>query len=179
MTTRPKFIAQGGRGKRKEVKARWRRPKGLQSKLRLAKKGHPKKVMTGYRTAVAERDQTKGMLTTTVQTVAELASVPEKHGVIISGRVGMKKRTEIISAAQEKKLTIINIKDPEAYKKKVADTLATRKKKVEKRVAKKKAAEAKAKKDEKEEAKEEKADVADDVKKEAEKKELDKVLTQK
>lgn len=177
-TRKPKFVAQGSRGKRKEVKQRWRRPKGLHSKLRLGKKGHPVKVTTGYRTPLSTRGQNKvGLLAVVVQTVTEIAHIPEKHGIIISGSVGMKKKIEIISVAVEKNITILNIKDIDAYKKKVNDLIASRREKVADRNAKQKAIEEKTKKEEKKEEKSE--EISDEEKKQEEKKELDKVLTQK
>ena len=44
---KPNFVRQDSH-KQKEVKKKWRKPKGMQSKMRLKKKGYRKSVSIGY-----------------------------------------------------------------------------------------------------------------------------------
>ena len=96
----------------------------------------------------------------------------KKQGVIISSTAGKKNRVEILKKAKELNFKVLNIRNPEDYIKNVEQEMATEKKvkKDEKKEVKEKAA----KEEEKLAGK-----VAEEGKKEAEKKEKDKLLTKR
>ena len=177
---KPNFVAQGA-GRLKEVKPRWRRPKGMHSKQRLRKKGHLAHVETGYRSPREVRGTTpSGLFPIVVNNVQELARITHGQGIVINSAVGMRKRAAIIAEALTKKLHILNIRKPESYAGKVQETLAGRKKKKVELEKKQKETEKKkmpAKKTE--EKKEHQPELTEDEKKKEEKQEKDKILTKK
>lgn len=170
----------------------WRKPRGIQSKQRLQLKGHTPIVKTGYGTPSNVKNLDKsGLIPVLVATTKELGSIDTKtQGVVISSKVGQKKKIEIIKLALEKNITILNLKNPSGFIESVEKKFQMKKKeKTERNIAKekkkedleKKAKEKEKKEQEenssKEENKTEDSDQNDKEKKE--KKELDKVLTTK
>jgi large subunit ribosomal protein L32e len=173
MRTRPKFMTQDSH-KKKKVSKRWRRPRGLHSKMRLKLKGYRVCVSVGYRSAKATRySHKKGLKEIFVQTIKDLEGIDKKkEGIIIKSSVGMRKKLLILKEAQKHGIKILNIVDPAAMVKKVEE--AHQQKKLKKEAAKEPA---KAKKGDK--AAEKEAPVEEIDKKEADKKEMDKLLTKK
>lgn len=168
--------------KKKRLGTGWRKPKGIQSKVRLCKKGYCKSVNPGYgspkQVAGLSRE---GLIKVNVACVNDLETIDNiKQGVIINSSVGNKKRIEIMKAAKDKNIMILNIKDPEKYAAKIADEI---KKKKEDKLNKQKEKQDKAK--EKEDKKKEKLETklekeeTEEEKKEKAKKEKDKILTSK
>lgn len=163
----------------------WRRPKGLQSKLRLRRKGHRAHVSVGYGSPVVVRGLDRaGLVPCLVHTPVELNTLDAKtHGVLIGKTVSTKNRVTLVKAAQSRGLAILNVKDPSAFLKTVEEGLALRRasKAKKQQDAKKKEKESrdtvKKKESEKKAGIEETVDTVE--KKEQEKKELDKVLTTK
>jgi len=175
---KPEFISQDS-WKRKRIRKRWQRPKGFQSKMRLTKKGYRKLVSTGYGSPKEVYGlDISGLEKVTVNNLSDLNKIDkEAQGALISGKVGNKKRMEIINKAKELGITVLNFKDTEKFVKKVEEDMKNKKEKKTKRLEKKKATEKKKapKKEEKKEA--EKTETTEDTKKETEKKEKDKLLT--
>lgn len=191
----PRFTAQDIH-KKKRIRKRWRRPRGLHSKMRLNKKGYRRGVAVGYGSPKAVKGLHKsGLGQNLVLSVKELDGLDQKtQGVIVSGKVGLKKKLDIIKKAKELGLTILNIKDADGYLKLVNEKIE--KKKAEKakttktKEDKKKQLEAKAKEKEEKEKKDEKKEgegLADKIessgeqeeKEKKEKEKKDKVLTKK
>ncbi|MBD3313912.1 hypothetical protein GF345_05715 [Candidatus Woesearchaeota archaeon] len=186
---KPDFIRKDS-NKKKRLEKKWVKPRGLQSKLRLQKRGHRKTVSTGYGSpnAVKFADRSGLMIFTAHNT--DLAAVdPKKEGIIISGSVGLKKKIEIIKEAVNKGITMLNINDPQAFIKDKEDMVKKRKEqrdeKLKKKDEEKKKRKSESQKKEQEEEGIEKALSEEDKKeqeekkKEEEKKERDRVLTQK
>src|SRR4030042_6668044 len=86
-----KFSRLGKKRKKKQV---WRRAKGRHSKTREKRKGYPIKVMIGFK-------QPKKTRPIFVNNMKELEKV-KKGEIAIVGKVGMKKKIEIIKKAKEK-----------------------------------------------------------------------------
>lgn len=175
---KPRFVQQDSH-KKDRLKKKWKRPRGLQSKMRLNKRGYRKPVKMGYRAPKSVRGlHPSGLETIRVSTTKDLETLDAKsQGAEISSTVGQRKRLDIIKAAQEKGITILNIKDPAAYLKKAEESQAKKKEAKKKREAKKKAE--KSKKDSKKESKKEESEGGSDEPKDKEKKEQDKILTTK
>ena len=88
----------------------WRKPKGLQNKMRLNKKGYPKTMRVGYGSPneVKHLDQKSGLYPIIVSNKTDLEKIdPKTQGVIISSSVGVRKKLEIIKIAEEKKIVLI------------------------------------------------------------------------
>ena len=172
---RPNFIRQDFHKKR--LKKKWRRPKGLQSKVRLGFKGKPKKISSGFGSPKKVRGlHGSGLKPILIYSFKDIDKIKkENEGVIIGGSVGLKKRYEILKKLKEIGVKVLNIKDIEKYLKKFEDDLNARKEK------KKKLKEKKEKKKEDKPKKEEKLaeKLTEEEKKEKDKKEKDKLLTKK
>jgi len=90
----------------------WRKPKGLDNKMRIQRKGWPPIVKIGYRKIkIARNLHPSGLIEVLVHNVKDLTNLDKnKHIVRISGKVGKKKRLEIIEAANKLGLKIANAK---------------------------------------------------------------------
>ena len=125
---KPAFITQDSWKRGRVSGNSWRRPRGLHSKMRLKKSGNPKSPSQGYRSPKAMRTLTPaGTRAVVVSSVKGLA-LAEGKDVIISSTVGNRKKLDIIKAASEKKLAIINL-NAEEFVKKIAAAMEERKKK--------------------------------------------------
>lgn len=159
--------------KKIRLSSSWRRPKGLQSKLRLRKKGHKQSPSPGWGSPKETRYLVEGVLPVTVHSIQDLKQVEKGKGVVVSSTLGQRQKNELVRHAKEKSITIINL-DADAYLKKVEQDLAKRKKKVKKV----KLVEEPKKKEKKAEKKEE-GKQSEEERKKKEKEEQDKVLTKK
>ena len=161
---KPEFKQQNF-GRKKRVSNRWRRPKGIQSKMRHQFKGYPSLIKKGWRSPAEVRNLSqKGLIPILIHNVSELKEVTKDHGVIIASGVGNKKRLEIINHALSQNLTIINIK-ADKFKEKLEKSREDQKKeKLERTEKKKKTIEDSLKKAEKKEKDKEKKDKTEDTK---------------
>ena len=185
---RPNFVRQDAPNL-KRLRSHWRRPKGVQSKLRCSLHGHGCLVKIGYGSPQLARGvHRSGLVPVSVHTEAECGALdPATEGAVIASSVGMRKRALIANVADKKGITIINVnmRDPKAYISRVGEELKRRKVSKAKAVQEKAAEEAKAKKTvshEKKVAGEPKPQAPEQAASEAkaeEKKELDKLLTKR
>ena len=170
---KPEFIRQDYH-KKPGLKRKWRKPKGLHSKLRLNKRGKFKKVSKGYRSPREVRGLHKtGLEERRINNIKQLDALDhKKHGVIISSTTGKKNRIGILKKSKELGFNVLNIRNPEDYIKNAEQEMAAKKKpkKEEKKDVKEKAA----KEEEKLAGK-----TGEEGKKEEEKKEKDKLLTKR
>jgi len=92
------------------VKPNWRRPRGIDSKMRLKKKGYPKCPNVGYRGPRLVRGlHPSGFREVLVHNVKELEGLdPSRDAVRIASTVGRKKRVEILQRAKELGLKVLN-----------------------------------------------------------------------
>lgn len=100
------FRSRLGR-KRKKIQT-WRRATGRHNKVRLKRKGYPIKVMIGFRTEKKGRDLVQDMKPVRILNVRDLDKVGKGQTAFV-GKVGNKKRIEILKAAKEKKISVANL----------------------------------------------------------------------
>ena len=117
---KPKFRRQES-WRYKRVTDRWRRPHGVDSKMRKKVKGWPASPTTGYRSPKNTRGlHPSGFVETRIQTVEDLVGIdPELQAIRIARTVGGRKRVEILALAEEKGIHVLNprtTRDSEALK---------------------------------------------------------------
>ena len=134
---KPKFLRQDAH-KKKKLKKCWRSPKGRHSKMRLKKKGYRKQPSIGYSSPKKVRNlHPSGLEPVFVANINELNKIKEGQGIILSKKLGNKKKLEIIKKIQELKLPLLNLK-PEEYVKKIQENLEKRKQRKKEKITKKK-----------------------------------------
>jgi large subunit ribosomal protein L32e len=91
----------------------WRRPRGLDHKMRRKIKGWPPTVNVGYRgPRVARGLHPSGHEDVLISNVAELGKIdPKTQSIRIAHTVGKRKRVKIIAEARKKKIAILNLKE--------------------------------------------------------------------
>jgi large subunit ribosomal protein L32e len=94
-----------------KLKESWRRPRGLDHKVRRKIKGWPPGVSVGYKgPKVARGLHPSGYREVLVHNVQELSNVdPTTEAARIAHRVGKKKRVQIIAEAKKLKVHILNV----------------------------------------------------------------------
>ena len=99
----------------KRVSEVWRKPDGIDSKMRRKKKGWPKSVEVGYRGPKAARGlHPSGYAEVLIRTVDDVEKVdPKAQAIRIAHTVGARKRIEITARAREKDIRILNPREVE------------------------------------------------------------------
>ena len=116
----PNFVRSDSH-KKKRIGKVWRKPKGLQSKMRLQKKGFRKIVKIGYRTPKELRHKhPSGMNNIFVENIKQLKELNSDKDLITIKRIGIKKKIMIIKEAEKLKLKITNL-DPSKFLKKIEE----------------------------------------------------------
>lgn len=148
---KPEFKQQNF-GRKVRVSDRWRKPRGLQSKMRHNFKGYSRTVSSGWRSPVEVRGlDNKGHDAIIVFNILELDKLSKGSAIIIAGTVGNKKRLAIVEKAEKLGFIVTNIKT-DKFKDQIAKTKADKEKdKVAKSEKKKKSIEDSLKKAEKKE----------------------------
>jgi len=92
------------------IKESWRRPRGIDSKMRLKKKGWPPSPSVGYRGPKAVRGlHPSGYEEVLVYNVGDLATIdPETQAIRIAGTVGARKRATILAEAEKRGIRVLN-----------------------------------------------------------------------
>ena len=95
-----------------KLKENWRRPRGLDNKMRRKIKGWPPSVSVGYKgPKVARGLHPSGYKEVLVHNAKELSSIdPKTEAARIAHTVGKKKRTQILAEAKKLKVSILNVK---------------------------------------------------------------------
>ena len=173
---KPKFVREDAH-KRKALHQHWRKPKGLHSKMRRQRHGKPALVAAGYGGPSSVHGLHKsGLLPVVIYNIADIGKLKKDvHGAVIGAGVGARKRTILLTKLKESNIRALNIKDTDAYIKKVEEAL-TKRKSAKTAATKKKEAKKEEKKPEKKKLTEK---VTEETAKEEKKKEMDKVLTKR
>lgn len=171
---KPAFIRQDyQRRKRLGRKIKWRKPKGIHSKIRHHLKGRRKMPSPGYKSPSKVFGlHATGLKIIHVHSVSDVNNVKkENEGMIISSQVGIRKKAEILKKAKELGITALNLNIDQQIKN-IEEFMNTKKKQKETKKDSKEKPEAK-------EHGQKPAELTEDKKKEIDKKEKDKLLTKK
>ena len=175
---KPEFIRQDN-PKRKKLNYKWRKPKGIHSKIRHHFKGRRKMPSPGYKSPVAVKGlHSTGLEMVRVVSAHEVSKIDKStQGIIVARTAGKKRKLEILKKAKELGVSVLNFNLDERINK----IEAFIKSKSHKKIETKKPEIKKEDKKQKESSEKPKAEqnLTEEQKKEAEKKEKDKVLTQK
>ncbi len=194
---KPEFLRQDSH-KKVKLGSKWRKPKGLQSKMRLHKGGYRRSVTPGWKSPVMVRGLSRaGLREVVVNNVEEIRKVdPKTQAAVIASSVGNMKKVQMLKIAMESKIIVSNVKAPEEFIKKAEEKIAKKREEKKKAMTEKekksKEKEKLAKKKEEDKQKETKEKdkkgdsdsienlvEAEKEKKEKEKKEKDKILITK
>jgi len=175
-----KFIRQDAH-KKSRLGNKWRRPKGLHSKMRLSFKGYNKSVSIGYGSPKNTRGLDKsGLKLIMIKSLKELEKINVKEECIaVAKTIGLKKKIEVLKQAIKKGIKVVNVKDVNKFLKEVEEKIKKTKEEKEKLKKEKEVKKKEREKAPKKKTIEEKVEKTDEEKKEEEKKERDRVLTKK
>ena len=143
---KPKFVRQES-WRLKRLKTNWRRPRGLDNKMRRKIKGWPPTVNTGYRGPKASRGlHPSGYREVLIYSLKELKGIdPKTQAVKIAHAVSNRNRAKILVEARKKKITVLNIKEIKEVVKKEEEEEPEKEEEVEEEVEKEKPKRKKAK----------------------------------
>ncbi len=107
---RPKFVRPES-WRYKRLKPNWRRPKGIDNKMRRKVKGYPKMAGVGYRGPKAVRGMhPSGYLVNYISNPEQLEGLDkDKDAIIIQRTVGSRKRKIILDRAEELQIRVLNM----------------------------------------------------------------------
>ncbi len=124
---KPTYVKQDSH-KKSKLSSAYRRPRGLQSKVRLNKKGYRTMPTVGYGSPNAVKHLTSsGLIPFVITNISDLESIDsKKECIIISATVGAKKKLDIVKLAIEKQIAIENLKNPAEFVKESEAKFAAR-----------------------------------------------------
>jgi len=109
---KPNFVRHEG-WRYKRLKEGWRRPRGLDNKMRRKIKGWPPTVNVGYRGPKATRGlHPSGYKEVLAYNTKDLEEIdPKTQAIKIAHTVGKRKRAKILVEARKRKITILNLRE--------------------------------------------------------------------
>jgi len=107
----------------------WRKPRGVDSKMREQWGGYRAIVKIGYRTPRKLRGRlSNGLIEVKVSTVKELTSIPKDQIAVIPRTMGNRRRLELLKEALKSKISISNFRNIESKINEIESNFESRKK---------------------------------------------------
>ncbi len=103
--TSHKYSKLGLRRKKKQI---WRRPTGRDNKMREQRRGKPALVAIGYSTDKKQRGKINNKTPIIVNNLSQIQNV-KKENIILLGKMGKKKKLEIVKKAKEMKIEVYKL----------------------------------------------------------------------
>ncbi len=124
----PKFIRADAH-KRKRIKKVWRYPRGLHLKMGEQKRGARKRVEPGFRAPALVRGLSpSGYESVIIHRPEDIEGMDSRtQAALLSATLGVRKRVEAVKAALKSNITILNLRDPEAFLEGVRERFAKKK----------------------------------------------------
>ena len=114
----------------------------MHSKMRIHLRGRRKSPSPGYSSPRAVRGLNRqGLTEVHVVNAKDLEGFNAKTQIVVFGKIGLRKKIELIKICTEKKYPLAQIKDPQAFTQKVQADLTARKTKRKQSIEKKKSKE--------------------------------------
>ena len=110
---KPAFVRQDAK-RFKRLGTKWRKPRGIHSKMREHRKGHPDVVSVGYRTPQSLRGILgDGRTPVRVHNQDEVGRLdPKRHALILAASLGTRKRLALLAIAEQKGFALMDVGDP-------------------------------------------------------------------
>ncbi len=127
---KPRYVRQQyGYFPRLSNVAKWRKPRGIHSKILMRRKGHRKMPEVGYGSPKVVRGLNRfGKREVLVYNLKDLERIDKKSDiVVIASTVGKRKRLDILNKCKELKLDVSNYKNVEQVIEKIEKLLVKRK----------------------------------------------------
>ncbi len=102
-------------GKRRKKKLKWRNPTGRDNKMRDKRRGYPASVTIGYSGDKKERGKIANKTPVIIKNVSQIGKI-QKNQIAILGKIGKKKKIEIVRKAKEMKIEIYKMNIPKFLK---------------------------------------------------------------
>lgn len=90
---------------------RWRRAVGRHSKIRKNRFGYTKSPRIGFKGARSESGKINGKVPLMINSMADFGNAVKDNILIISRKIGAKKKIDLIKKAREMNLHILNVKN--------------------------------------------------------------------
>ena len=103
-------------GRKRKSKQVWRRPTGRDNKMRERRKGYPARVSIGYKQKTKMREKIEEKTPKVVYNLNDLKKA-DKDDLLILGKVGAKKKIEMMKMAKEMKIKFHKINLDKSLKK--------------------------------------------------------------
>lgn len=124
---KPEFNKQSSH-KKKRLAKKWRRPRGSDSKIKVGRKGYPRKIKIGFKGPAEARGLSRvGLKMVLVKNVNGLKDVDKNKDIVCLSNIGQKKKADIVKECLKLGLNIINLKDPPKFLSNLEDGLKKRK----------------------------------------------------
>jgi len=95
-------------GKNRKKKQTWRKPTGRDNKMRDKRRGYGASVTIGYSSDKSTKGKIKEKTPILVNSLTELLQI-DKNQIAILGKVGARKKLEMIKTAGEKNIEVANV----------------------------------------------------------------------
>ena len=126
---RPSFKRQEFNKRIRLSRSSWRKPRGVDSKMREQRGGYRSIVKIGYGTPRKLRGRlSNGLIEVKVSTVKELNSMTKDQIAVISRNIGNRRRLELLKEALKSKILISNFRNIESKIKEIESNFESRKK---------------------------------------------------